>query len=563
MSRLKRDTPLQVDLMAFFSSSILFQTKKNFSIVCSFVRVLLLLIPIQAFSEQNLSFRVALISTLKFDQQAQAYYKKTNFTPIWIDSTLESAARRAALLRALKDANVHALPEGVYQLTEIINSLRTSYSYHDFGLLEGLMTKSFLRYAKDIQSGVLTPSEIDEALAQKVVYQSVEGYLSGLVSSDPHFFMRSLPPQSQEYNNLLNARQRLLLTIKRGGWGEIVPEGILKIGDKGPSIIALRKRLVAKGYLSRSVSAVFDKTLLAALMNFQRDHGLFADGVVGNVTITELNKSAEERLKAITVALERERWHTSASLFGQNLSSRKIVVNLTDFTAKILDEGVVTFHTRSIVGAITDSQKTPEFSGLMQYMVINPTWFVPRSIAIKEFLPELQEDPTNHDYLTLFTPDNGAIVPRDLIDFTLFDETSFPYEMKQLPSQSNALGLVKFMFPNKHNIYLHDTPQKTLFYEEQRTFSHGCIRLQDPFEFAYALLKKQSFDPVAEFQNTLREGKEKVVSLREHVPVHIIYRTAVSSPNGSVGFRRDIYGRDNVIYTALMEAGVALSTNQR
>ena len=154
-------------------------------------------------------------------------------------------------------------------------------------------------------------------------------------------------------------------------------------------------------------------------------------------------------------------------------------------------------------------------------------------------------------------------MPRDLIDFTLFDETSFPYEMKQLPSQSNALGLVKFMFPNKHNIYLHDTPQKTLFYEEQRTFSHGCIRLQDPFEFAYALLKKQSFDPVAEFQNTLREGKEKVVSLREHVPVHIIYRTAVSSPNGSVGFRRDIYGRDNVIYTALMEAGVALSTNQR
>ncbi len=524
--------------------------------------ILFLVFPIDVSAEQNLSFRVALISTLSLDERAKAYYKKTNFTPIWTDSTSESAARRAAFLKALSTANLHALPEGAYQLTEIFNGLRTSKSYHDLGLLEGLMTKSFLRYAEDIQSGVLKPSEVSSALAQEVVYRSVEDYLSGLNSSDPYLFMRSLPPQSQEYNNLLKARQRLLATMKQGGWGEFVPEDILKIGDRGPSVIALRNRLVAKGYLLRSVSAVFDNTLLSAVMKFQLDHGLFADGIVGAATIAELNTKVQERLKAITVALERERWHTSSSLLNPNLYSRKIIVNLTDFTAKILDENVVTFHTRSVVGAIKVNQTTPEFSGLMQYMVINPTWFVPRSITVKEYLPELQIDPNVHNNLTLFMPDDGTTISRDLIDFTLYDEDNFPYEMKQLPSQNNALGLVKFMFPNRHNIYLHDTPHKTLFYKEQRTFSHGCIRLQDPFEFAYTLLEKQSPDPVADFQSALRNGKETVVALREHIPVHIIYRTAVSSPDGHIGFRRDIYGRDTIIYKALTESGVALIQNQ-
>ena len=548
--------------MVFFCGSFLFQLTTDVFTRKKFFTAFLLVLPIQAFAVQDLPFRVALISNLKSDEQAQAYYKKTKFAPIWTDSTSESAARRAALLWALEGAKIHALPERAYQLSEIVDALRTSSSYHELGLLEGLMTKSFLRYAKDVQSGVLRPSEIDEALAHKVVHKSTDEYLSELISSDPYFYMRSLPPQSQEYNNLLSARQRLLDTIKYGGWGEMVPEGTFKIGDRGPSVIVLRNRLIAMGYLRRTVSAVFDKSLLVALMNFQKDHGLFADGIAGTSTISEINKEPEERLKAITVALERERWHTSSHLFDERLYLRKIVVNLTDFTAKILDGGMVTFQTRSVIGAVRASQKTPEFSDLMKYMVINPTWFVPRSITLKEYLPELKLDPAAHNYLTIFNAENGAIIPRELIDFTLFHENYFPYEMKQLPSLSNALGLVKFMFPNKHNIYLHDTPQKTLFYREQRTFSHGCIRLQDPFEFAYALLEKQSLDPVGDFHSILRSGKETVVTLKQPVPVHIIYRTAVSSADGRIGFRRDIYGRDRLIYTALKKAGVALRQNQ-
>jgi murein L,D-transpeptidase YcbB/YkuD len=348
---------------------------------------------------------------------------------------------------------------------------------------------------------------------------------------------------------------------ENGGWGPVVPLGKYRLGDRGLNIIRLRNRLVAKTYLSRSISVEFDEEMLSAVTQFQTDHGLSADGVVGESTINEINQSVLERLKAVTVAMERERWQNKGYLQFSELMERKILVNLTDFTAKIIDNGIVTFQTRSVVGADEDDRRSPEFSDLMEHMVINPTWYVPRSITVNEYLPELQVDPTAHSYLTLFAPD-GTTIPREEVDFTLFDEDTFPFELKQTPSTSNALGMVKFMFPNRHNIYLHDTPHKTLFMKEQRTFSHGCIRLQEPFEFAYALLALQSEDPGLEFQSILKTGRETTVALNQPVPVHIIYRTAVSTGEGRMGYRRDIYGRDALIFAALSAAGVVIRQNQ-
>ena len=277
--------------------------------------------------------------------------------------------------------------------------------------------------------------------------------------------------------------------------------------------------------------------------------------------IDEMNKSVFDRLKSVTVALERERWMSRLYATEDFQATRSILVNLTDFSAKILDDGIVTFKTRTVIGAEEDNQRSPEFSDVMDHMVINPSWYVPRSITVDEYLPDLQEDSTSHDYLTMFIPDTGEVIARDSVDFKLFDGDTFPFELKQLPSLSNALGRVKFMFPNRHNIYLHDTPHKTLFLKEQRAFSHGCIRLQEPFEFAYALLARQSQNPVSEFQDILETGEETIVPLVEHIPVHIIYRTAVTTPDGRIGFRRDIYGRDAVIFSALEEAGVVITQN--
>lgn len=169
----------------------------------------------------------------------------------------------------------------------------------------------------------------------------------------------------------------------------------------------------------------------------------------------------------------------------------------------------------------------------------------------------LQQDPFAVSHLRI-TDVRGQLVPREAVDFSMFDEEYFPFDMKEPPSRGNALGLVKFMFPNRYNIYLHDTPAKSLFGREKRDFSHGCIRLQDPFDFAYKLLEVQTGDPVGFFQATLRTGRETQVDLVEPVPVHIVYRTAFTQAKGRMQYRRDVYGRDAKIFRALEAEGVTI-----
>jgi murein L,D-transpeptidase YcbB/YkuD len=292
-----------------------------------------------------------------------------------------------------------------------------------------------------------------------------------------------------------------------------------------------------------------------AVQKFQGDHGLAQDGVVGKGTLEEINTSVQERLQSVIVAMERERW------LNKDRGKRHIEVNLTDFTAKIIDNGKTTFETRSVIGARDAKRQSPEFSDEMEFMVINPSWFVPRSIATGEYLPALKKNPNAVNHL-IITDRRGRQIDRSAVDFTKYSASSFPYAMRQPPSRSNALGLVKFMFPNKYNIYLHDTPAKNLFSRETRAYSHGCIRLADPFDFAYALLKPQTSDPEGFFQSQLAKGKEVQVNLKKPVPVHLIYRTAIADNKGHVQYRRDIYGRDAQIWKALSDAGVVLRAVQ-
>jgi murein L,D-transpeptidase YcbB/YkuD len=269
----------------------------------------------------------------------------------------------------------------------------------------------------------------------------------------------------------------------------------------------------------------------------------------------QLNVSMGTRLQSVIVAMERERW------INRPRGQRHVWVNLADFTAAIVDDDRVTFSTRSVVGAVDPDRESPEFSDVMQFMVINPSWYVPRSIVTKEYLPILQSDLNAVSQLDV-TDSLGRTVARSEINFNSFTAETFPYSMRQGPSEGNALGLVKFIFPNKYNIYLHDTPSKSLFGREVRAFSHGCIRLNDPFDFAYALLAKQEADPEGFFQSSLRTGAEARVNLDAPVPVHIVYRTAFTNVTGSLQFRRDIYNRDARIWNALSRAGVAVRAVQ-
>ena len=303
--------------------------------------------------------------------------------------------------------------------------------------------------------------------------------------------------------------------------------------------------------MPRNVKSVYDADMEKAVQRFQVRHGLEVDGVAGEGTMAEINIDPQARLRSVLVALERERW------LNQDLGERHILVNLADFHVRIIDDGHETFRTRSVIGKNQSDRRSPEFSDVMEHMVINPSWFVPRSIATKEYLPKLKANPNAVSHLVI-TNARGQRVNRGAVDFSAYSTRNFPFNMRQPPGKSNALGLVKFMFPNKYNIYLHDTPEKHLFSQEVRAYSHGCIRLADPFDFAYALLAGQEDQPKEYFQRILKSGSETKVELDQPVPVHLIYRTAQTDEKGHIEYRRDVYGRDAKIWNALSEAGVTL-----
>ncbi|WP_424943187.1 L,D-transpeptidase family protein [Aliiroseovarius crassostreae] len=497
------------------------------------------------------AFAQAVAEAAARDSSVAAFYKANGYTPIWTGKGNKDRSRRKALLQALSRAADHGLPVAAYDTELLTTNLRSVKSIRDLGKLEVQMSKLFLDYAQDVQTGVLTPKRVDSGIVRQVPLRDRAKLLAAFARSSASGFLKALPPQAPEYKRLMKEKLRLEKQLGKGGWGAKVPAKSLKPGQSGAAVVALRNRLMAMGYLKRSASQSYDASIQKAVQQFQMDHGLTADGVAGTGTMAEINTGIEKRLASILVAMERERW------MNIERGKRHIWVNLTDFSAKIMDGGKVTFQTRSVVGKNTSDRRSPEFSDVMEFMVVNPTWNVPRSIATKEYLPMLKKNRNAVSHLKLIDS-RGRTVNRGAVDFTQYTAKSFPFAIKQPPSSRNALGLVKFMFPNKHNIYLHDTPSKSLFAREVRAFSHGCIRLGDPFDFAYALLKKQSSDPKGTFHKALNSGRETRIDLKAPVPVHIVYRTAVMPAKGRANYRRDVYGRDAKVWAALNKAGVAL-----
>jgi L,D-transpeptidase YcbB len=489
------------------------------------------------------------------DKDIATFYRENGYRPLWTGSSPQDVDRRRALIQAIADAPEHGLPAARYRGEALMEAMRNARSPRDLGLLEVELSRVFLRLARDLQSGVLVPSDIDKGIVRKVAYRDRQALLNGFTNSTPTAFFRALVPSTAEYTRLMKEKMRLERVLGQGGWGPTVPAKALKPGESGAAVVALRNRLIAMGYLERSASQSYDAAIQAAVQEFQTDHGLTADGVAGPATMTEINAPVSDRLKSVIVAMERERW------LGEERGKRHILVNLTDFQSKIIDDDKVTFQTRSVIGAVDPAKRTPEFSDMMQYLEINPDWTVPTGIIQRDYLPALQRNPNALAHLEV-TDARGRVIPRGSIDFSRYTARTFPYNLRQPPSRSNALGTVKFMFPNPYAIYLHDTPDKSLFSRESRAYSNGCIRLSDPHDFAYVLLARQEADPKTFFNAILDSGKQTRVNLAEPVPVHLIYRTAFTDAKGRTNFRRDVYGRDALIWEALERAGVELRAVQ-
>ena len=514
-----------------------------------FVFVTFLSASISTANVNSVEFRFSLLSALSKNSEAIEFYEENNFKPIWVGRDRSSRDRSSYFFKELKNTSKHALPTLRYDAIYLNNQFRNARTATELGLVEALLTSKFLEYSSNIQTGILKPASVDKEIVRKIPYRSVGDYLKTFLSVTPREFFKGLHPQSKQYSTLLTEKNRLEKIISQGGWSSELPMELLRPGDIGNEVVLLRNALIKRGYLKSNFSEIYDGNLRRAVQLFQLRHGLAPDGIAGPATFSEIGRTAEERLASVIVALERERWTNF------DLGSRHVIVNLPDFSTKLFEDGALIFETRNVIGTPVDEQRTPEFSDVIEHIITNPTWNVPKSITLKEYLPEMQEDPLAHDYLELVDLDR-EIVPRSFVDFNEYDEETFPYDLKQMPSITNALGLVKFMFPNQYSIYLHDTPSKPLFDLEVRAFSHGCIRLQKPFEFAYELLKPQTSDPKAQFQEAIGTGEETVVYLRKPVQVHLIYRTAFVDELGVINYRRDIYGRDAAIYEALIKAGI-------
>lgn len=510
----------------------------------------------QDFSFKVTAYKQAVAESLGDEEGIAAFYRARGFDPIWTGDDEASRARRLALIESFNLADVHGLPTRKYDAQNLLNKMAVARTGRDRGLLEVELSRTFISFANDLQSGIIDePGKVDDQIKRELPRRAPQELLARLADERPDAVFRSLVPPTQEYSRLMRAKLELEHTIRHGGWGETVPASKLEPGQQGAAVVALRNRLEAMDYLEPSLMAQYDDVMEAAVRLFQEDHGLEPDGVAGGRTMAEINTAPEERLKSVIVAMERERWLN----LPEGRGKRHVLVNLVDFHAQIIDDDKLTFETRSVIGAQEHDRRTPEFSDTMEYMVINPYWYVPRSIIVNEYLPLLRSNPGAAGHLEIIDA-RGRVVSRGQ-GFAQYSSSSFPFSMRQLPGPRNALGSVKFMFPNKYNIYLHDTPAQNLFSQPVRTYSHGCIRLNDPHDFAYALLAKQEADPVNFFQRILRTGDNYKVDLVEPIPVHLIYRTAFTQAKGHVNYRADVYGRDAEIWQALQAEGVSLMTH--
>ncbi|MFQ5622978.1 MAG: murein L,D-transpeptidase [Paracoccaceae bacterium] len=480
------------------------------------------------------------------------FYAARNFEPVWTGRS-KSASR--ALLKALSRAGEHGLPVARYAPDDLSRLLSKSRRNPDKARAEIAASLTFLKYAHDVGSGLINPRRIDSEISLKRPRRSDLSLLTALAGARrPDVALKKLQPSHPNYARLLEEKKRLEKVVRRGGWGKKVPAGdTLKPGMKSRRIPFVRARLVnmkiARGL---GASQTYDSKLEAAVKKFQLRFGLNADGVIGRRTLAAMNIAASQRLGQVVANLERERW------MNFDRGSRHVYVNLAAFTVTLYDNGKPIYSSRVVAGKAKDF-KTPEFSDKVTHLVVNPSWHVPDSIATEELLPAIQKDPAflANNNMRIISQE-GVTVNPDAVDFSEYSTDNFPYVIKQAPSGGNALGRVKFMFPNRFNIYLHDTPAKRLFTRDVRAFSHGCVRVQKPFEFAYILLAPQLRDPKATFARWLATGEELFVNLARPVPIHLSYNTAWVDPNGTPQFRFDVYGRDSRLLRALRKAGVSI-----
>jgi len=335
----------------------------------------------------------------------------------------------------------------------------------------------------------------------------------------------------------------------KGGWQRLPDDLVLENGQTSPHVAPLKQHLLLTGDLKRpfflvrlfrrSPPDLFDFDTQAALRQFQQRHGLEPDGKVGPETLKALNVPVQTRIRQMEINLMRVR-----SFSGDWRAPRAIGVNIPEYRLSAFENGREKLTMRVVIG--TEFDPTPVFSDNMTYIVFRPEWNIPKSIAHEEILPQLQEDSDILEKKSLEVVDRAGdeptVVDPGSVDWSEFESSG--YELRQRPGPRNPLGNIKFMFPNQYNVYLHDTPADSLFKEDERAFSHGCIRVERPIEMAEFVLGHDPNWTLDRIRAAMDDSVSRTVSLPEPIPVHIVYWTTWVTGDGSVHFRDDVYNLD-------------------
>lgn len=481
-------------------------------------------------------------ASIALSESLRDFYSRRAFRPAWSRSQAS-----AQLFQALDDSYQDGLDPQDYHLSLLrelaaqvqqpgaTSSLRAQYDI--------LLTEALLRLAYHLSFGKVDPESFDaqwnygRTLERIDVTQEIEDAIN---ADTVYARLAALKPTHYLYVHLKQALARYRELERRGGWTAIDAGPAIKPGSSDARIPAIRSRLQIMGDIDMQAApdpVLYDAPLFEAVKTFQQRMGLEPDGVVGAGTLGELNVPVSQRIMQLRVNLDRGR------VLLRDLPPRFVVVNVPGFTAYLMSGEQIEWSARVQVGRTY--RRTPIFRSDITYLVFNPTWTVPPGIIKADILPAARADPASitRKGLRVFDRAGREVSPAS-VDWSRFSSGNVPYTLRQDPGPKNALGRVKFMFPNPYSVYLHDTPSQALFDRADRAFSSGCVRVEHALQLAQLLLDDPDRWNDAAIARVLAEGQLQNVTLRNRIPVLLAYWTAWADPQGRVNFRRDLYGQD-------------------
>ena len=492
----------------------------------------------------------------KLWKQTKTFYQKRQFAPAWVEKA-KPRPQIDALVKSIREAELEGLDPQLYNVSMIEARRKEAskgfltdkgFDPREAGTLDIWLTYLYMKYASDLADGLSDLARVDSAWKIKPEsFDPLSHLEAALAQNRISESLRELTPQAPEYERLRKALADYRQIQRNGGWPEVPATLKLKPGARSPLLGVLAKRLAASGDYRGSIPtdgqpALYDGALTEAVKVFQRRHGLADDGTIGREAIAAMNVPVEQRIAQIEMNMERWRW------LPRELGPRYILVNIPEMQLDVYEQEKVPLSMRVVVGK-KDTQ-TPIFNDEMTHLVFSPYWNVPPDIAQNETLPSIVKDPGFLDRNNMEVVDaSGNQVDPSSVDLG----NPSAYRFRQRPGSGNSLGLVKFMFPNQFNVYLHDTPADSLFDRATRSFSHGCVRVAEPLALAQYLLRDQPEWDQARIETAMHAGEEKHVKLKSPIPVYLGYWTARGRPDGTVQFRDDVYGIDGRLTVKLAD----------